>query len=86
MSALDLAQISACLRTLSRHRLTVTDLPTPVLGLILSFCDTRTRQSAALAARCFYRALAEIPEQVQSVRCQNNFNTLIVYICGRNDK
>jgi len=63
MSALDLAQISACLRTLSRHRLTVTDLPTPVLGLILSFCDTRTRQSAALAARCFYRALAEIPEQ-----------------------
>ena len=83
MSALDLAQISACLRTLSRRRLTVTDLPTPVLGLILSFCDIRTRQSAARAARCFYRALAEIPEQVQSVQCDKNLASSIFFTCGR---
>jgi len=60
MSALDLAQISACLRMMRVPRVTIQSLPTPVLGYILSFCEPADRSRAALAARCFSAALAEI--------------------------
>jgi len=60
MSALDLAQISACLRMMRVPRVTIQSLPSPVLGYILSFCDPADRSRAALAARCFSAALAEI--------------------------
>jgi len=60
MSALDLAQISACLRRMRVPRVTIQSLPSPVLGYILSFCEPADRNRAALAARCFSAALAEI--------------------------
>jgi len=60
MSALDLAQISACLRMMRVPRVTIQSLPSPVLGYILSFCEPADRSRAALAARCFSAALAEI--------------------------
>jgi F-box/WD-40 domain protein 4 len=41
-------------------RVTIQSLPSPVLGYILSFCDPADRSRAALAARCFSAALAEI--------------------------
>jgi len=65
MSAFDLAQISDCLRRIRaqqsrRPRVTIQDLPSPVLGHILSFCDSNTRNNAAEASNCFSAALAEI--------------------------
>jgi hypothetical protein len=65
MSALDLAQISDCLRRISsaqirKPRVTIHSLPSPVLGHILSFCDPVARKAAAKASHCFSAALAEI--------------------------
>jgi len=65
MSALDLAQISDCLRRIRvrqnrKPRVTIQDLPSPVLGHILSYCNCTTRRNAAQASNCFSAALAEI--------------------------
>jgi len=76
MSALDLAQISDCLRRITaaqrKSRVTIHDLPTPVLGYILSYCDPDTRDRAALASKCFSAALAEIETNVVTSDINDN--------------
>ena len=65
MSALDLVQISECLRLcmLKKRRnapVSVEDLPVSVLASVLSYCDAASQHNAALAAPCFSSALAEL--------------------------
>jgi len=60
MSALDLAQISACLASLSRGPLTPSSLPLPLLASILAYCDPESRDQAALVNRRFAAAVAEL--------------------------
>ena len=65
MSALDLVQISECLRLcmLKKRRnapVSVEDLPISVLASVLSYCDPASQHNAAAAAPCFSAALAEL--------------------------
>jgi len=76
MSALDLAQISACLRMMRMPRVTIQSLPSPVLGYILSFCEPADRSRAARAARCFSEALAEIETSQPSSDINDNILSL----------
>ena len=46
MSALDLAQISACLASLSKPRLSVITLPPVIIANILGFCDPAAQRVA----------------------------------------
>jgi len=81
MSALDLAQISDCLRRIraannnKKHRVNIYSLPIPVLGHIMSFCDSESRRNAARASKLFTMALAEI-EFVPVTDVNDNMLTL----------
>ena len=65
MSALDLVEISECLRLcmVARRRtgrVGLEDLPVSVLATVLSYCDATSQRNAAAAATCFSSALAEL--------------------------
>jgi len=60
MSALDLAQISACLASLSKPRLSVVTLPPSLIAKILGYCDQEARRSAALSCRRFAMVVTEM--------------------------
>lgn len=75
MSALDLAQISACLASLSRPKpLRLTHLPVSVLANILCYCDGPSRQAAAMASRRLASAVAELADQEQQEERDSNDN------------
>jgi len=76
MSALDLAQISACLANLSRPRVGIASLPSTLLAHILSFCDASSQLAAAQASPRLAVALMELrdEEAARSVGRDNNDN------------
>jgi len=83
MSAFDIAQITYCLRRINAlpkriQRFQIQDLPCPLVGHILSYCDPTSRSNAAKAGRCFSEALAEI-EIANSFK---DLNDNMLSMCG----
>lgn len=63
MSALDLAQISACLASLSNPRHGIASLPSSLIAHILSYCDVPSQLAAARASKRFAVALIELRDE-----------------------
>lgn len=81
MSALDLAQLSACLARLQRRGLRpgLTDLPLPLLTRVLAYCDPVARQAAARTCRKLARAARDLEQDLGTTNmadCNDNLLTL----------
>lgn len=73
MSALDLAQISACLASMDRQTLGLTNLPMDVLAQILDYCDLPSQMAAAKASNRLAMAVSELRKS-ESVAVDCNCN------------
>jgi len=72
MSALDLAQISACLASLSKPRLSVITLPPVIIANILGYCDPVAQRNAALSCRRFAMVLADMKRDEEEENLEEN--------------